>query len=357
MRGILISVSKRDLLVTFFIATLILICEFLLYSIRWVVPMALISMGLGVIITPVFEFAYKKLKLPKPLAILIFLLLLVGFLFFVSYLIYGLVAEQWISAQRDLPGALQVLKAKAIAYGVSHPWLETWTQEFNLGDSLYTVGNRALLGFKVGASALTGFVLILVLALYIAASPSYYFEGVLSFISPKFRPNMSRVLITMSANLRRWFQAQLIAIVTVGTLVALGLWIVGLHYWLLLALLSGVLDIVPYIGSFIPAALAILIALGTAPEKVIWVLAVFILIHQFENSLLIPLVMRYRMHFPPVILLLFMLMMATWFGVIGILMTPGIFTVLRTLSIEIYMPWMNRQDLTSKHTEHANPET
>lgn len=164
-----------------------------------------------------------------------------------SFLIYDLISNQLSAARHNIPYLFQMLREKSYLYRTRHSWLEPWVANLNLEDTVYRLSTQLVRGFKIGASALAGFILVFVIALYTAVTPSYYFEGFLSLLPSNQRSRTREVLLAVGSNLRRWFGAQLIAIVTVGTMVALGLWLVGLEYWLLFGLISGLLDIVPWV--------------------------------------------------------------------------------------------------------------
>jgi predicted PurR-regulated permease PerM len=88
---------------------------------------------------------------------------------------------------------------------------------------------------------------------------------------------------------------------------------------------------------------ASLITLSTDPSKIPWVLAIFAITQQVEGDVILPLVMKGGAQLPVVPLLIFMLFLGSFFGIIGVFIAPPLLAVLRTLYIDIYLPYVNSQ--------------
>jgi predicted PurR-regulated permease PerM len=91
---------------------------------------------------------------------------------------------------------------------------------------------------------------------------------------------------------------------------------------------------------------AFFITLAAQPELVWWVVLVFGITQQIEGNVVLPLVMKGQADLPEVPLLVFMLLMGTWFGIIGVFVAPGAFAVVRILYLRIYLPRLEGQQST-----------
>jgi len=119
----------------------------------------------------------------------------------------------------------------------------------------------------------------------------------------------------------RWFQGQLLLGVIVGVLVYLGLWILNVRFALLLAIIAGVLELVPYIGPVLAAIPGVILALFQGPFLLaVWVLLLYIVVQQLENYLIVPLVMKKAVGLNPVVVIIALLIGGKLAGVIGILL-------------------------------------
>lgn len=319
--------NSRQILLIFFFATLIIAGEFALYSIRWIIAISLLGIGLGVIISPTFDFFHRKFKVPRALSVLIAVLLFVALLALLGLSLFDLLANQFTAVTEKLPELLDRATLKISDVFAKFPWIEQQLKMLGGQSSVREITERLQHGFKIGTTAVAGFIFVMVIAIYLAINPSYYFNLVESLIPEGYRTRISTILLEMAKNLRRWFSSQLIAMAMVGSFTTIALWAIGMDYWLLFGFLTGLLDIIPYIGPAIPFVGAIIVTLASTPEKVPWIIAAFIVIQQIESHIVIPNVMKYRMHFPPIPLMIMMLIMGKWFGMIGLLLTPGLFSI------------------------------
>lgn len=103
--------------------------------------------------------------------------------------------------------------------------------------------------------------------------------------------------------LRLWLLGQLAAMVSVGILTGLGLWIIGVPSAFALALLAGLADFVPLVGPIVAAVPALLIALSEGWETMLWTLLLYVLVQQIESNLIVPIAQRRTVSLPPAITL------------------------------------------------------
>ena len=119
-----------------------------------------------------------------------------------------------------------------------------------------------------------------------------------------------------------WMQGQLLLGIVVGVLVYLGLMILGIQNALILAVLAGVLEIIPYFGPILSAIPAIFIGFTTGGLKMgLLILGLFIIIQQFENHLIYPLVVKKVVGVSPIIVILALIIGAKLAGFLGIILS------------------------------------
>src|SRR5204863_108438 len=117
---------------------------------------------------------------------------------------------------------------------------------------------------------------VVVMALYLARQPQLYRDGVLSLLPPKYRPLGGRVLDDTGATLRAWVVAQLLAMMILAALTALGLWVLDVPYWLAFGIFAGLVAVVPFFGPLVSTLLPALFVIepadfcvGYVPERVV----------------------------------------------------------------------------------------
>lgn len=126
-----------------------------------------------------------------------------------------------------------------------------------------------------------------------------------------------------------WLQGQLILMVTVGVLVFFGLWSLGVPYALVIALLTGLLEIVPVVGPIFAGAVAFLIALSQSSTLALYVILLFVVIQQLENHLLVPLIMQRTVGVNTVVVVIALLLGSQIAGFIGVLLAVPVVVIIQ----------------------------
>lgn len=333
----------QQALAVILLSVLVLAGVFALYSVRWIILTTLIGIGLGVLIIPVMTQLKDRFRFPHALSAFVVLVVLLGSVTAIGWGVFQIISEQLLPFIQRLPEVLSSAQQEILKLFRKYPWIAEQVQEFGAADALQNTLNTFLSGVKTGMTALAGFLFVVAVALYLAVSPRNYARGFLSLFPAHMRGRAEQIMHASAVTLRRWFYAQLIAMAGVGAATAAALWVIGIDYWLLFGVLTAALDIVPYIGPLIAAASVLVTTLGTQPDKTLWVLIAFLGVQQLESNLLIPLVMKGRIKLPPIQLMTLMLVMGSWFGIIGVFAAPPLFAVARTIYLIAYVPMMNRR--------------
>ncbi len=178
-----------------------------------------------------------------------------------------------------------------------------------------------VLGFTLGAVG--DLVLLVITALYLAISPALYQRGVVRLIAIRHRPRALEILREVGRTMRRWLLGQMIDMVVVGLITAIGLHLLGVPVPLALGVLAGLLTFIPYFGAAVAGIPAVLVALTVSPTVALYAVLVFLLCHLVEGYVLSPLVQRRLVELPPALTLLSMAAAGTLFGPLGIILgTP-----------------------------------
>jgi predicted PurR-regulated permease PerM len=143
----------------------------------------------------------------------------------------------------------------------------------------------------------------------------------------------------IESSLGNWIKGELILMLVVGFFSFVGLAILGVSYPLALGLISGFFEVVPMIGPVLSAVVAALIAFADAPIKALGVIALFILIQQLENNLLVPKVMQKVSGFSPLVILLALLVGSEFFGIAGAILAIPM-TMILTIVIKRTIRYM-----------------
>ncbi len=184
----------------------------------------------------------------------------------------------------------------------------------------------------VGAS-----VLIIFLAVYIAADPETYRQGMLLMIPHDRRERFGALLKALGGALRTWFATQLIAMAVIGVVTTITLAIIGVPAALPLGVLAGLFEFIPNVGPTLSAIPAILMGLTDSPRMALTVVGVYWLIQFAENNLLIPYLMKEQLDLPPALTLVTQVVMAYVFGFLGLFVA---IPLLATVFVGVRMFWV-----------------
>src|SRR6266446_450056 len=169
---------------------------------------------------------------------------------------------------------------------------------------------------------------VVVMALYLARQPRLYRDGILLLVSPKHRPVAARILDDLGATLRAWVVGQLLAMMVLAFLTALGLWILGVPYWLAFGIFTGLVAVVPFFGTLVSTLLPALFVVGTGDWlRVLAVILLGVAVHVVEANFVVPRIMQRQISLPPVLTIASVLTMGTLIGVVGLVVAVPVLAV------------------------------
>jgi predicted PurR-regulated permease PerM len=185
--------------------------------------------------------------------------------------------------------------------------------------------------------AIGGLIIVLFLAMYIAADPGLYREGLLHLVPHRHRDRARDVLAALRDTLRQWLIARLMAMVIIGIVTGGGLALLGVKGAAALGVLAGILEFVPFFGPVISAIPAIGIALVDSPQKALWVIGLYILVQQLEGNVVTPLLLEKRLDVPPVLTVVVVAALGVVFGVIGMLIAEPLLAAILVTTKMLYV--------------------
>ncbi|MCM2349384.1 MAG: AI-2E family transporter [Bacteriovoracaceae bacterium] len=333
-----VKITNGTIVFSLFLIALIIIAVLT----RYLLITALIGVGIGTLLAPVLNKLRAKLHFPRFLSAMVVLVTMVLFLGVIFTSIYYLAADQFNTLVERSPQIYNSLNAWASDMFSRYPWLKEQAGQFDVGKTAQASVINILKGFQLGIIAISGAVFAFMIGLYTAINSQEYFSSTAEAFPPKYRSKAREVMSECGSVLQSWFKAQLIDMVIIGSLTGLGLWVLKIDYWAVFGLLTAVMGLIPYVGIFLVVFVASLITLTTDPGQVPWVLLVFIITQQLEGNVILPLVMKGKVELPVVHLLTFMLLMGSFFGVIGVFLGPPLFAILRTIYKMIYLPYISQ---------------
>ena len=177
--------------------------------------------------------------------------------------------------------------------------------------------------FSTAMSWIVGLVVVVVLALYLSASPGVYLDNILRLVPKPRRDRAREVFEVLGRSLRWWLIGRLSAMALLGLLTTIGLAVTGVPLAVTLGVLAAVTAFVPYLGPVLWLIPAALVAWAADPLKVVFVVAIYGVAQFLEGNFITPLIQQRAVSIPPALLLAVQLVMGAFFGALGVLVaTP-----------------------------------
>jgi predicted PurR-regulated permease PerM len=206
----------------------------------------------------------------------------------------------------------------------------------NLGSTVAAKGSSFITSLvadlaSLGLRFLEALVVLVITAIYLAAQPQLYSRGIIAMFRPQSRPRVREMIDLVETALRRWLLGQLVLMLIVGVLTLVALLIIGIPDAAALALIAGLAEIVPYVGPFISAVPALLVALTLGWWPVLWTALAYLVVHLIEGYLAAPLLERHFITIPPALILIGIVAVDLVFGTAGIVLAAPITVVIYVL--------------------------
>jgi len=298
---------------------------------------------LAVYLDAVTDLLQHRLEMPRPLGLTLAVAATLGALVGVVLLIAPPVAEQVQDLLTNLPRYLTSLdanisgliqrvpllrRAAPLEAGAGSPGVLASTMSEIFG----FLRGAAVPYLKGGVEILIEGVSVLVMALYFARHPQVYVDGAVALAPPARRPLARAIFRDLNLTIRAWVVGQLIAMVLLAGLTTLGLWALGMPYFLAFGVFAGVAAIVPFFGVLLSTVLPALFALGAfGVTKMLLVTALGVLVHLIEANFVAPVLMERQVNIPPVITIAGVLLIGKLFGLGGLIIAVPILALVMIL--------------------------
>lgn len=313
---------------------LILLVIGFLYLIKDVLALFFVAVILSSAFDPLIDWLQKR-KMPRTLSIIgvyiVFFIIVGGAI----YLLTGPIIAQVKDLSRAFPEFYVKInqginQLKNIDSGLAADTVSTSFADLTKSLSQATSGI-----FKTVTSIFGGvisFFMVLVITFYLTVEEDSMKRFVQSIVPTRHRPYAAQLIAAMQHRMGYWLRGQLILSVIVFTMVYLGLSLLGIKYALVLALVAGIFEIVPFLGPWISAIPAVFFAFAQSPGKAVAVAVMYFLVQQIENNLIVPKVMGKTTGLNPLVVILAILMGARVGGIVGALLAVPV-----ALAVAVYV--------------------
>ena len=306
----------------------------LLWQLRYVLVLLFGAVVVATIIRAIADPFTNRLHVPKGPAVLLAVLVIVAIIGGVAWLLGRQIAAQTVAMADTLPSALRRVDDWLAGMGLAHP-IQSWLAE------LHTHGGQLVSRFgswvSSASSGLANLLIVFFGGIFLAAEPRFYRTGAIKLVPASYRGLMAEAMDESEKALRLWLRGQVAAMIVIGVMTGAGLWLLGVQSWLVLGILAGFFEFIPFAGPILSAIPGVLVALVQSPELALWTALMYVFVQHSEAYLIQPLIQQYAVDVPAVVLLFALLAFAVLFGVIGVLFAAPLTVVSYVLVKRLYV--------------------
>jgi len=321
----LVSVSTGTILKI--IAVLLAIA--FLYMIRSVIGIAFAAWVLASAISPWVDKMHTK-RIPRWLGVLMIYIVLLAIVSLAIYLVIPPIVHQVQQLSSTFPQVYERIvgyfdSANELSGQIFEP-IKSGLD--NLSKSFSNISGSVFSAVSTVFGGIVSFLAVLVMTFYMTLEEDGMKKFIKSAAPLKYQPYLISKVKRVQMKMGMWLRGQLILSLIIGVLVYIGLLIIGVDYALVLALLAAVTEFVPYVGPILGGIPAVFLALTQSPIKAAFVVVLYVVIQQLENSVISPKVMQKAVGLNPIIVILALLIGGTIGGLAGVILAIPAVTIL-----------------------------
>ena len=314
----------------------LLVLLWFIRAISWVLGLVVVSLLIVYLLSPVVE-ALCRTKIPR---CVIVPLVYLGFLAVpgvVVYLIIPVVVDQIKELANYLPDALDVLI----------PWLEETTQhiyvyEPRFVDNLYAmiddmpqwvVEALGQVGRALNVVLMRVFeaLIVLVLVYYLLRDFPGIKKEMETYIPRRYHDAYVHLLGVMDEKVGDFIRGTLVRCTAVGILTGVGLYVLGMPFNVILGILAGLLNILPYIGPYLAGIPAVLLSLAQPFPYPLLVVILYVGVQMVDGVVITPLFLGRAVNLHPLTVILALLIGGRLYGILGLILATPVVAVLKVL--------------------------
>lgn len=289
--------------------------------------------GLVFLLEPAVK-VFERLRIPRIIGSILAFLVLVAVIVAVGALVWPTVQTQGAELIRQLPdlyvSVVSWLREVAVAVGLSiddflsqeaiEAWLRDPANQATIQELLFGFGAGAGVILRGVAETVAVVGLAPVLAIYLLIDMKRFKRNSLELTPPAYRREVAYVSGEVATAMGSFVRGQLLVALIVGIASSIGMWAIDLPFWLLIGIVAGFLNLIPFLGPVVGGALAALVALLHGDVwQAVWAVAIMILVQQVDNHLITPMIQRARVNLSPLAIVLALIVGAALAGLLGVL--------------------------------------
>jgi len=323
------------------IAIGIVILFYVLSKLKWLFIYFSFALMLAYFFDPLYRYLTHK-KVPKVLAIIIVFGIIIALLILTVFFLIPSVINQLNILYKEIPNFIENYQNLILSI---KPQLSKFINpadvEILLKENLSEL-QRSVLGFSqsiiiylsnIVSSITFGIVIIPLILFYLMRDIVVFKENLYIFVSRENKKEFKEVLEEIDHIVSGFIRGRIIVCFIVGTLIGTGLYFLNLKFALIIGIVSGVFNFIPYLGPIVGVILALIFALGNPWWTLLMIVILFVSVNQLEAIYLNPNILGKGLGLHPLTVILSILICGQLLGILGVLVAVPLVAILKVLAI------------------------
>ncbi|MBE3091798.1 MAG: AI-2E family transporter [Candidatus Atribacteria bacterium] len=312
---------------------------YVLSKLQWLFIYFSIALMLAYFFDPLYRYLIHK-KIPKVLAIIIVFGIIIALLILTIFFLIPGVINQLNILYKEIPKFIENYQNIILSI---EPQLSKFINpvdvEILLKENLSEL-QRSVLGFSqtiiiylsnIVSSITFGIVIIPLILFYLMRDMFIFKENLYIYVSKENKKEFKEVLEEIDNIVSGFIRGRIIVCFIVGILIGIGLYFLNLKFALIIGIVSGVFNFIPYLGAIVGVVLALIFALGNPWWSLLMIVVLFVLVNQLEAVYLNPNILGKGLGLHPLTVILSMLICGQLLGILGVLVAVPLTAILKVL--------------------------
>ncbi len=312
---------------------------YVLSKLKWLFIYFSIALILAYFFDPLYKYLINK-KAPKVLAIIVVFGTIIALLILTIFFVIPSVINQLNVLYNEIPNFINnyqtlILSLKPqLSKFIDPADVETLLKE-NLSElqkNVLSFSQTIIIYLSNIVSSITfGIVIVPLILFYLLRDMLTFKENLYTFISKEKKKEFKEILEEIDRIISGFIRGRIIVCFIVGTLIGIGLYFLNLKFALIIGIVSGIFNFVPYLGPIVGVILALIFALGSTWWVLLMIVVLFVLVNQIEAIFLNPNILGKELGLHPLTVILSMLICGLLLGILGVLVAVPLAAILKVL--------------------------
>lgn len=318
---------------------LLFLAMYFLYLIKDILAILFVSLILSSALDPWVDWMQTK-RIPRALGILLIYLVSFFILGGAIYLIIPPIAQQVGELANDFPKYIdKVISGFAVfkAFTIQHNLLDSIKNSIGGWSSNLQTAASSIFSTVTGIfGGILSFFLVLILTFYMVVEESAIKKLVWSIAPAEYQPYLLGLINRIQVKIGMWLRGQMILSLIIFVMTYIGLSILGVKYALVLALIAGITEAVPYLGPILGSIPGVFLSFTQSPMLALFAAILYYVIQMVENNILVPKIMERAVGLNPIISIAALMIGLQIGGIVGAILSIPVATAVSVIVSDIF---------------------